>query len=153
MEETTVETFRPTTIRWLFGTLKGLGTLLLCFVGIGLLILLVVWIVNRFTIYTLTNQRLMIQKGVIFKHLDEIELYRVKDVKLNFSLLNQMVNIGNIEVRSTDPTTPRDAHLTLSYIHDAKAKRETLRTLVDAARRERGVREIDAGIIDVETAR
>jgi uncharacterized membrane protein YdbT with pleckstrin-like domain len=153
MEETTVRIFRPTTGRWLIGTLSGWGILLLCFVGIGLGILLAVWIVVRFTIYTLTNQRLIIQKGVILRHVDEIELYRVKDVKLNFSVLNQIVNIGNIEIRSSDPTTPRDTHLTLFNIYDAKSLRETFRELVEASRRERGVREVDAGIIDRQTAR
>ncbi len=151
MEETTLQMFRPTTGRWLIGTLNGWGILLLCLVW--LLILLAVLIVNRFTIYTLTNQRLIIQKGVILRHLDEIELYRVKDVKLNFSVLNQIFNIGNIEIRSSDPTTTRDTHLTLFYIYDAKSLRETFRELVDASRRERGVREVDTGIIDVETAR
>ncbi len=125
MEETTLQMFRPTTGRWLIGTLNGWGILLLCLVW--LLILLAVLIVNRFTIYTLTNQRLIIQKGVILRHLDEIELYRVKDVKLNFSVLNQIFNIGNIEIRSSDPTTPRDTHLTLFYIYDAKSLRETFR--------------------------
>jgi uncharacterized membrane protein YdbT with pleckstrin-like domain len=150
MEEWVSEKFRSATARWLFGTANGLVTLALFPVGVGIAIAAVVWVVNRFTVYTLTSQRLIIEEGVIFKSVDEVELHRVKDVRLSFSLLNQIAGIGRIEIRSSDPSTPGDQVLHLPHLRDAKRLREVLRKLVEAARRERGVREIDTSITSEE---
>ena len=76
------------------------------------------------------------------KSIDEVELYRVKDIRMDFSLLNQMAGIGNICLISSDETT-RTAELVLRNVPRAQQRREELRRLVDTARRQRGVREMD----------
>lgn len=144
MAESAVDEFGPATGRWLIGTLAGWATLLLCFVGVGLLILLVVWFRNRFTRYSITNERLLIHRGVIFRGIDEIELYRVKDIQLEYSLLNEMAGIGTIVLKTSDVST-QDRPLRLAHIPNAKARRETLRNIVEALRRKLGVRELDTG--------
>lgn len=154
--------FRSSLGGWLWGTAAGLGTILLGIAGIGATVavagewgawplLLTVaavaivawrWIYVMSSLYELTGERLILKRGIVFKSIDEIELYRVKDVRLDFSLLNQMAGIGTIRLTSSDETT-RDTELVLAHVPRAKARREMLRALVDAARRRRGVRELD----------
>jgi uncharacterized membrane protein YdbT with pleckstrin-like domain len=156
------DTFRSSFGGWIFGTAAGLGTVLLGLAGIvltvgvggdwgawpliatgvALLIVLWRWIAVMSSLYELTGERLILKRGILFKSIDEIELYRVKDVRMNFSLLNQMAGIGTIHLTTSDETT-RGTDLAMRYIPQAKQRREMLRTLVDAARKRRGVREMD----------
>ena len=141
MEQIT-DRFRSSTWGWLRGTLAGWGTLLLCLVGVGLIIILVKWIQNLATTYEVTADRLIIRRGIFIKSVDEIELYRVKDIRIDFSLINQWADIGTISVLSSDETT-RDAPLVIPHVDAARRRREELRKLVDEARQKRRVREID----------
>jgi uncharacterized membrane protein YdbT with pleckstrin-like domain len=138
----TIDRFRSSTWGWLRGTLAGWGTLLLCLVGVGLLIVLAKWIANLATTYDVTEDRLILHKGILVKSIDEIELYRIKDVRIDFTLINQWADIGTIGITSSDETT-RDGPLLIRDVAHARARREQLRTLVNEARRNRGVREID----------
>ena len=137
-----LDRFRSSTWGWLIGTLAGWGTLLLCLVGVGFLIILWKWFENLATTYEVTEDRLILHKGIFSKSIDEIELYRVKDVRIDFTIINQIADIGTITITSSDETT-RDAPLAIRDVARARARRERLRELVDNARRLRGVREID----------
>jgi uncharacterized membrane protein YdbT with pleckstrin-like domain len=137
-----MDIFRSSTSGWLRGSLAGWATLLLCLVGIGLLIVLAKWIENVSTTYELTQDRLIIRSGIFSKSIDEIELYRVKDIKMTYSLIAGWAGIGTIALVSSDETTHGSA-LVIRDVADAQRRRETLRDLVDKARRRRGVREID----------
>ena len=139
-----LDSFRSSTWGWLRGTLAGWVTLLLCLVGVGLVIVLVKWIENLGTTYEVTEDRLVLRKGIFVKSVDEVELYRVKDVRLDFTLINQWAGIGTITIASSDETT-RDAPLVIRDVDNANVRREALRKLVDTARQKRRVREIDIG--------
>lgn len=137
-----IDSFRSSTWGWLRGTLAGWGTLALCLVGVGFVIILVKWFQNLATTYEVTEDRLVLRKGIFVKSIDEIELYRVKDVRLDFSLINQWAGIGTISIASSDETT-RNGPLVIPNVDRAQARREELRGLVNAARQKRGVRELD----------
>jgi uncharacterized membrane protein YdbT with pleckstrin-like domain len=157
-----LDTFRSSTLGWLLGTAAGLGTILLAIAGVvlmamdvqalgiywlaltvaALVIVLVKWFQNLAATYEITEERLIIRRGIIMKSVDEIELYRIKDVRIDFSLLNQMAGIGRITVSSSDETT-RGGDLAIPEIQKAQERREQLRRLVDTARQKRQVREID----------
>ena len=137
-----LDRFRSSTWGWLRGTLLGWLTLLLCLVGVGFIIILAVWVHNLAVTYELTADRLILRKGIFVKSIDEIELYRVKNVRMDFTLINQWAGIGTIGIDSSDETT-RDGPLVIPHIEGAAARREELRTLVDAARQKRRVREFD----------
>ena len=141
MDEVT-DRFRSSTGGWLRGTLAGWATLLLCLVGIGLIIVLVKWIGNLATTYEVTAERLIIRRGIFNKSIDEIELYRVKDIRIDFSLINQWADIGTISILSSDQTTG-EVPLVIPHVDAARRRREEVRALVDAARQKRRVREID----------
>lgn len=158
--EAPVDIFRSSTLGWLRGTLAGWGTLLLILAGIvgavvgawglyplaltglGLAVVLVVWLKNLAATFEICPDRLLIRRGIFIKSIDEIELYRVKDVRLDFTLINQMAGIGTLGVTSSDETT-RGAMLKMPHVERARERRETLRRLVDEARQRRRVREID----------
>ena len=166
MTEPALDTFRSSTLGWLRGTAAGLGTISLGLAGIvlaalgvgeaqtgsralpllltlaALVIVAWVWVRNLAASYDFTEERLNIRTGIVFKSVDEIELYRIKDVKLNCSLLNQWAGIGTLAISSSDETT-RHGDLVIPHVTRALARREHLRRLVDTARQKRGVREID----------
>ena len=138
----TIDSFRSSTWGWLRGTLAGWATLLLCLAGIGFIIIAVVWIRNLATTYEISEERLVLRKGIFIKSIDEIELYRVKNLRIDFSLINQWADIGTITLVSSDETT-RGEPLVIRHVEKARARREELRDLVNAARVKRGVREMD----------
>jgi uncharacterized membrane protein YdbT with pleckstrin-like domain len=157
--EAPLDTFRPSTSGWLLGTLAGWGTILLAIAGVvltlmeygvyflalsavALLIIIWKWFENMAAKYEVSEERLIIRRGIVMKSIDEIELYRIKDVRIDFSIVNQIAGIGKITISSSDETT-RDGDLVLRNIQKARERRETLRRLVDAARQKRRVREID----------
>ena len=137
-----IDRFRSSTWGWLRGTLAGWGTVLLCLVGIGFLLILAKWIHNLGTTYEVTEERLILHKGIFAKSIDEIELYRIKDIRIDFTLIEQWADIGTISIASSDETT-RDGDLVIREVDHARARREKLRELVNAARLKRGVREFD----------
>ena len=138
----TLDTFRSSTWGWLRGTLAGWGTLLLCLVLVGFVIILVKWVQNLATTYEVTEDRLILHRGILNKSIDEIELYRVKDIRIDFSLIQQWAGIGTITLVSSDETTGSTPFM-IPDVEQARERREKLRDLVNAARRLRGVREID----------
>jgi uncharacterized membrane protein YdbT with pleckstrin-like domain len=162
MMDERLDTFRSSTLGWLVGTLAGWGTILLALAGIALMamnvqgaglywlaltaaaliILIVKWFQNLAATYEVTDERLVIRRGIIMKSVDEIELYRIKDVRIDFSLINQIAGIGRITIASSDETT-RDGDLVIRDIQKAQERRERLRRLVDTARQKRRVREVD----------
>ena len=139
-----LDVFRSSTWGWLRGTLAGWATLALCLVGVGLIIVLIKWVENLGTTYEISQDRLILRKGIFIKSIDEVELYRVKDVRLDFTLIAQWANIGTITVTSSDETT-RDAPLVIRDVDNPNERREALRRLVEAARQKRRVRELDVG--------
>jgi len=140
--ERPVDSFRSSTNRWLFGSFTGWLTILSCAIGVGLVVIAVRWLRNLAASYEITDQRLIVKRGIVMKSIDEIELYRIKDVRVDYSLVNQLTDIGTITITSSDRTTG-NAQFVLRDIPAARERREGLRKLVDRARRLRGVREMD----------
>lgn len=142
MGQIIIDRFRPSTVGWLRGSFAGWGTAALCLVGVGFLIILARYIGNLAITFEVTDDRLIIHRGIFMKSIDEVELYRVKDVRIDFSLINQWADIGTLSVTSSDETT-RAGPLVIRDVEHARGRREKLRQLVNAARIRRGVRELD----------
>lgn len=155
-----LDSFRSSTWGWVRGTLAGWAVVAAAIAGILLtapgdwgrwpLLLTAAafatvawkWLENMAARYDLYEDRLVVRQGIFIKSLDEVDLYRVKDIRLQFSLINQMVGLGSIHVSSSDETT-RGRPLALRHVERAAQRREELRRLVEAARQKRRVREID----------
>ncbi len=145
--ERQVDSFRSSTNRWLFGSFLGWMTILSCAIGVGLIIIAIRWLQNMGSAYEVTDQRLIVRRGLVMKSIDEIELYRVKDVRVDFSLINQITDIGTITITSSDRTTG-NRRFVLRDVPAARERREGIRKLVDRARQRRGVREMDVDAED-----
>ena len=100
--------------------------------------LLYSYLVRIYDRYTLTNERLIKESGILSKSRDEIELFRIKDTKVKSNFFQRLVGYGDIEVISTDVT---DIFL-MENIPDAMAKREKIRALSNYSRETKGIRTI-----------
>ncbi|MCX6967688.1 MAG: PH domain-containing protein [Verrucomicrobia bacterium] len=104
---------------------------------IGIFMLIDVWIKTKSTRYRLTTQRFIVRRGIIAKHLDEVELYRIKDVSVNQGFIQRILGYGSITVLANDETTP--VILMVGILSPLEIK-EIIRKYYRAARRREGVR-------------
>lgn len=97
---------------------------------------------TRTTVYTLTTQRLTIRRGVFTRATEDLELYRVRDSRLEQTVLERLVGIGQVVLHTTDASTPL---VQLRNIRDAPGVRERIRALVEARRDAKRVRAFESG--------
>lgn len=57
-----------------------------------------------FTVYRLTEDRLLIKRGFFTTREDEVRLYRILDVSLRRTLLQKIFGTGTIQCHSSDKT-------------------------------------------------
>jgi membrane protein YdbS with pleckstrin-like domain len=117
-----------------------LGGLLIAAFGLGIILILITYLKISYTRYRLSNQRLIISRGIFSRSMETIELYRIKDLQYHASFWQRMVGIGNIILISSDKSNPQ---IGLIGFKDASNKFHQIRSLVENARIKRGVREID----------
>ncbi|MCW2412052.1 MULTISPECIES: PH domain-containing protein [unclassified Sphingobium] len=140
--------FRPTMSAFLLKSFKGWLTLAgsILLLGIPFIAVGVVALRYRMTWYELSGERLFIRQGILARTEEEIELYRIKDVRADFSIIQQMFDVGNLQIVSSDLTgegVDRRTVLRISNLENARHIRTELRNRVERARRIKGVREID----------
>lgn len=115
-------------------------TLLTC--GLWLLVLVPKALVNSNCKYKLTSQRLLVTTGVASRHVEEIELYRVKDVTVNQGLMGRLLGFGTVVVHGNDATAPR---IQLDPVNNPVKVKEQIRDAARACRRVEGVRAVEYG--------
>jgi uncharacterized membrane protein YdbT with pleckstrin-like domain len=79
----------------------------------------------RSTLYTITNQRILIENGVLSKSLNEIDLRTVDDTQFYQAFISRILGIGNVTLISTDKEEPV---LVLHNVPDPRNLRETIRS-------------------------
>lgn len=112
------------------------------FAGLLLPLLYAVWkfLTVKTRIFELTSERLKITSGVINQHVDEIELYRVKDTQMFRSWWMRLTGLASISLETSDRTMPR---LVIPAIRGGSEMREILRKQVEIQRDRKRVREMD----------
>ena len=90
-----------------------------------------------FTIYTLTESRISIQRGLLNTREEEIMLFRVRDISYTQSLFERLANTGTVIISSTDATTPV---VKLEHVKNAKDVKKLLLQLVEQNRKKNRVR-------------
>jgi uncharacterized membrane protein YdbT with pleckstrin-like domain len=95
--------------------------------------LLVTFASRRAVRYTLTAQRLEIERGILGKRYESIDLWHVRDVVLEQSLIERLRGVGRITVLSTDQMEPE---LLVGPVAAPKALYDRLRDAVAAARKQ-----------------
>lgn len=103
---------------------------------------LVIWstLKTYCTVYILTNERIIKKYGVFNRYTFDIELYRVKDVKLVEPFIFRFFYLGNIRLLTSQRS------LKFFYIPAMKnpiGLRNNLRILVEKRRNQKRVRELD----------
>jgi uncharacterized membrane protein YdbT with pleckstrin-like domain len=98
------------------------------------------WLVVHNIRYELTSERLRVRRGVLNKELDEIELYRVRDYRLEQPFFLRIFSLGNVTITSTDVSNPI---VTLRAVSDSERVRERVRHSVEECRTQKRVRAID----------
>jgi uncharacterized membrane protein YdbT with pleckstrin-like domain len=122
---------------WWFGFWRGWNAGLV-FLG-GLLPLLIgiayTWLVRISTEHRVFQDSLEVESGIIARRIENIQLFRVRDIGLRQGILARILNFGDISIASTDQSNP---HFTLRGIDNPRALYDMLRELVaksQAARR------------------
>jgi hypothetical protein len=78
----------------------------------------------RSTLYTITNQRVMIESGLLSKQLSEIDLRYIDDTNFYQSVMARLLGIGNVTLLSSDKSTPT---YVLRNVKDPRGVRELIR--------------------------
>ncbi|MBK8476935.1 MAG: PH domain-containing protein [Opitutaceae bacterium] len=103
----------------------------------GMIFLLALWGRVKSSSYRLTTQRLFVRRGWLAKHVNELELYRVKDVVVDQGVLQRLLGFGTITVLADDDSTPG---IRLVGVAGPVAVKEMIRSHYRAARQREGVR-------------
>ncbi|RYD19517.1 MAG: PH domain-containing protein [Verrucomicrobiaceae bacterium] len=109
------------------------------------LVIPVVWMLWRYLVvrsqvFELTSERLRVTTGIINQHIDEIELYRVKDSRMVRPWWMRLTGLASIELETSDRSMPL---LAVPAIHGGVELRELLRRHVELQRDRKRVRELD----------
>src|SRR5205807_1810993 len=97
-------------------------------------------IARRNVLYKLGPQRLEIERGLLGKRFESIDLWRVRDVVLEQSLLQRLRGAGTLTVYSSDQVDPV---LAIGPVAAAKSLYDQLRDAVAAARKDARVIPVD----------
>jgi len=81
-------------------------------VSLGLAMLVVLWFLFRvvklkMTYYEVTSDRVEHSRGIFDRKVDNLDMFRVIDLKLRRSLLDCIVGIGQVTLITTDKTDPK----------------------------------------------
>jgi uncharacterized membrane protein YdbT with pleckstrin-like domain len=93
------------------------------------------WLVRLNTEYRLFQDSIEVESGLVSRRIENIQLFRVRDLGLAQSMLNRLAGVGDVIVTSTDQSAP---HYRLRGVEDPRALYDQLRELVSrsqAARR------------------
>ncbi len=94
----------------------------------------------RTQVFELTNQRLRTTHGIINQVIDEIELYRVKDIQMNRTWWMRLTGLASISLETSDRGMPS---LVIPAVRSGVELREQLRIQVEHMRDQKRVREMD----------
>ena len=86
--------------------------------------------------YKITNQRVLIKTGLIGKKQEQIDLFRIKDIRTIQGLKDRALGIGDLNIISTDALTP---NIKLEEIRNPGDVSEILRNAVRSERIAQGV--------------
>jgi hypothetical protein len=86
--------------------------------------------------YIVTSERIRIQRGLVAKDYEDIELVRLQDIDRSQSVGERMMNIGDITLRSVDVSRPQ---VMLRNVADPEQVHEIIRRAWLEARKRHGV--------------
>jgi membrane protein YdbS with pleckstrin-like domain len=103
---------------------KGGWLVMLLLAAVQIIAIIAGYVRLRGTLYTITNQRVIVERGLLSKSLSEIDLRTIDDTQFFQTVFDRMLGIGNVILVSSDKTVPM---LVLRAIRDPRGVRETIR--------------------------
>jgi len=120
--------------------IRGFGGVLLAILTLGISVL-VQWFRTRGVHYRITSERIVIERGILSKRLEQVALYRVVDYVVERPFGQRLMGTGNIVLEAMDKTTPE---IRIDGIKtDVNALYERLRYATEQEKKRRGVRVLD----------
>ncbi len=116
-----------------------LAIVILAFVVVMALVILAGFLFRFSTTYTITNQRLTIERGILAKHMQQTRVERVQNVNTDQTFLDRILRVGKVDF---DTAGSDDSDFTFRGV----ANPDQVVRAVDRAHRERearGARESD----------
>jgi len=89
-----------------------------------------------FTVYKLTQEKLLIESGFLNKREEEVRLYRVMDLTLLRPLGQRLWGLGTIHCCTADQSTPE---FDIRCVKDAERVKNLLSDMVEQQRDEKGI--------------
>jgi len=108
---------------------------------VGAFLLLWVVVKTRGTRWKLTSRRVERELGLLGKRVDNVELWRVRDVQYRQSLWERIFGVSSLVISSDDSASPL---LELRGLPSSRATYDALMAAVMAARQQRGVMNLNA---------
>ncbi len=102
-----------------------------------------------FTVYYLTDEKLMIDSGIFSKTLEEILLYRIIDLTIKRSFIQRIFGLGTIHCCTHDKSTPEFDLVNVKNVFEVK---EMIHKATEECRTRKGytVRELMGNEIEDE---
>lgn len=99
------------------------------------------WAKSRSTHYRITSQRIVIDRGLVSKSMEQVDLYRVVDYSVEQPFGQRLVGTGTL-VLETEDATAREIRIE-KIRGDVRALYERVRYATEQQKRIRGVRVLD----------
>jgi membrane protein YdbS with pleckstrin-like domain len=81
------------------------------YASVGLSAVMVIYLIVKImlikaTSYTISRDRLEIEEGIFSKTNNNLDMFRIKDLALQRSILDRLVGIGSVIIETSDPSHP-----------------------------------------------
>lgn len=106
------------------------------------------WLKTRNHVYEVTTQRIRETTGILNKQTDDMEIYRVKDMRLDQPFFLRLVGAGNIHLLTSDRTNEEFVLRAVRPKDGPRALLDAIRHHVEVRRDQKRVREIDMEPMD-----
>jgi uncharacterized membrane protein YdbT with pleckstrin-like domain len=120
--------------------IPSIGALLITIITLGLAGLYYLFKAQG-VLYKVTTKRVMVERGILSKRLEQVDVYRIKDFVVERPFTQRLLGTGNIVLLTMDPTTPTVELKDLKT--DVIDLYEKLRAAAESERVRRGVRILD----------
>jgi membrane protein YdbS with pleckstrin-like domain len=87
-------------------TSTGQGLLILIPLAVAAVYFACLQFYRRSVRFRVTTSNIEIERGILTKQIEVVELWRCRDVRYRQKLTDRMLGIAHIEIFSADPTTP-----------------------------------------------
>jgi len=95
---------------------------------------------TKLMVYEFTSERMRIYEGILNQDINEVELYRVKDTRLEKPFWLRVFGLSNIVLTTSDRSLPT---IDIRAVRNGVEIREKLRKQVELLRDKKRVREVD----------